>query len=126
METLGKPLGIASLSIRKVILLLICSALIAIASICAGAAVVYLKTQHFMEARDWVDHTQAVLTALQSQNQRLERIDSSMQLYRATHDELHIRTAHTAVAGLEVGVLRLRDLVKDNASQTRHIEEMEH
>ena len=125
MKTLSKPRGTASLSIRKVFLLLVFSGLAAIGAIGAGAVAVYLKTQHLMESRDWVDHSQAVLSTLQMQNQRLERVDSSLQLYRATGNELHLRTAHTAVAGLEVGVLRLRDLVKDNPSERRHIQDMD-
>ncbi len=113
------------LSVSKVIVVLLLSALGAISSICAGAAVVYYKTQHLIDARDWIDHTETVLAALQSQNTRLERIDNNLQLYKVTGDESYLRSAHTAVAALEVGLLRLRELVKDNPSQAHHVEEQE-
>lgn len=109
---------------RVIPLLLVC-ALGAIAFTCVGGFIVYSNTQHMIETRDWLDHSHNVLTSLQGQSQRLDRIDYEMQLYNATRDPSQLRAAQSAAVSMHAGVLNLGGLLRDNSSQTRHVEELD-
>ncbi|NYF81251.1 diguanylate cyclase [Granulicella arctica] len=105
-------------------MILTISALTAVASICAGGLVVYARTQHLIETRNLMDHSQTILTALQTTAQRIERIDDTMQLYQAAGDPDRLQSARSTAATTDVSMLRLQELVQDNPSQTRHTHEL--
>jgi diguanylate cyclase (GGDEF)-like protein len=105
-------------------LLLIC-ALGAIAVTCVGGFIVYTNTQHMIETRDWLDHSHNVLTSLQMELQRLDRVSYEMQLYEATKDPSELRAAQSAAESLHAGVLGVESLMRDNSSQTHHVEELD-
>jgi diguanylate cyclase (GGDEF)-like protein len=109
---------------RVIPLLLVC-ALGAIAFTCVGGLIVYTNTQHMIETRDWLDHSHNVLTSLQGQSQRLDRVDYEMQLYDTTRDSSQLRAAQSATVAMHAGVLNLGSLLRDNSSQTRHVEELD-
>lgn len=87
--------------------------------------IVYSNTQHMIETRDWLDHSQSVLTSLQTELQRLDRITYGIQLYEATGDPVELRSAQSAAVALHAGVLNLETLMRDNASQEHHVHELD-
>ena len=69
---------------HRVIALLLLSATIAVGLLCVGGYVVYKNMRHAERERGWVEHSQAVLNMLQSQQARLDRVDYSALLYKAS------------------------------------------
>ncbi len=100
-------------------------ALGAIAFTCGGGIFVYNNTQHMIEARDWLDHSHNVLTSLQVEQERLDRVGYSTQLYGATGDVSKLRSARSAAIAMHAGVLNLESLLRDNSSQMRHVQELD-
>jgi diguanylate cyclase (GGDEF)-like protein len=75
--------------------------------------------------RNWLEHSHSILTNLQTTSQRLDRIDYSMQMYKVTKDEEDLRSAKSAAMAMHVGEGSLRNLLRDNPSQTHHADELE-
>ena len=105
--------------------LLIVCAVGAIAFTCVGGLTVYKNTQHLIEVRNWLDHSHSILTSLQTQTQRLDRLGYHVRLYEVTGDDLERRAAQTTGSAMHAGVLNLENLVKDNPSQTRLVQELD-
>jgi diguanylate cyclase (GGDEF)-like protein len=91
---------------------------------CCGGIVVYTNTQHMIEVHAWLAHSKNVLMSLQSDSQRLQRIDSATRLYLMTGNTKDLQTAEIALVELQRGVVELQSLVHDNASQERHSDEL--
>ena len=108
----------------RVIPLLVLCAVGALAFTAGGGLIVYSNTRHLIEIRNWLDHSQAVLNTLQLESQRLDRIDSSMELYQATGSADNLRTSEASAAAVQNGVLTLDGQLQDNASQSRHVEKL--
>ncbi len=81
---------------------------------------VYSNTQSLVAAKDWVEHTQEVLTSLQTASLLVDRIEFSERLYALDKDESQLNTAHLSAIGLEAVSLRLHMLVSDNPGQTHN------
>jgi len=108
----------------KVVVLLAVSATIALLFICAGAFTVYRNMRQTDQEHNWVDHSQAVLSNLQVQTQRLDRVDFNLELYAATGDRARLKAAETPLSYLNVDYIQLEELVKDNQSQERHAQDL--
>jgi len=108
----------------KVVALLVVSATIALLFICAGAFTVYRNMWHTDQERKWVDHSQTVLSNLQMQTARLDRVDFNMELYVATGDRGRLKAVETPLSNLNVDQLQLQELVRDNPSQARHARDL--
>ncbi|WP_348268252.1 GGDEF domain-containing protein [Edaphobacter sp. DSM 109919] len=115
----------APLKPSKVIPLLVISAIGALIFTVGGGLIVYSNTRHLIEIRNWLDHSQTVINNLQLESQRLDRLSSSMQLYQATGDINNLRAAGGSVAALRSGVFTLQNLLQDNTSQERHVDELD-
>lgn len=115
----------APLKPSKVIPLLLLSALGALVFTVGGGLIVYSNTRHLIEIRNWLDHSQTVLSSIQTESQRLDRLSSSMQLYQATGDANYLRAAESSVSAIQNGVSNLQNLFEDNTSQRRHADELE-
>lgn len=115
----------APLKPSKVIPLLLLSALGALVFTVGGGLIVYSNTRHLIEIRNWLDHSQTVLSSIQTESQRLDRLSSSMQLYQATGDANYLRAAESSVSAIQNGVSSLQNLFEDNTSQRRHADELE-
>ncbi len=109
----------------RVIPLLILCALGAIAFTCLGGVLVYNNTQRVSEIGDWLDHSHNILTTLQMQSQRLERMNYGVQLYQATGSNTELRLAQSSAISMHADVLNLESLVRDNPEQMRHIRELD-
>src|SRR5580693_2216425 len=109
-----KVIGSAPLRSSRGIALIGACALGAILFTGAGGGLVYFNTQRLIETRQWLEHTHQVLTSLQSESQRLDRISNSMQLYGLTHEARDLRSAVTAAGAMQVGTITLKNLVVDN------------
>lgn len=72
------------------------------------------------ESRNWLDHSQDVVSYLQDELRRVDRIESSLRLYQLNRDDQDLHVAQTASVALITGALHLRDAVADNASQATH------
>ena len=105
-------------------LLLVC-ALCAIAFTCVGGFVVYTNTQHLIETRNWLDSSNTILTSLQAQSQRLDRVNYGIQLYQATGDPAEKRSTEAAAAMMHGGVLNLESLLKDDPAQMHTVQELD-
>lgn len=84
----------------------------------ASALFVYNTIQHLVAARDWRDHSEDVLTNLQSTSQQLDRIDASSRLYLLSKSQQDLMAAHSSAITLDANVTHLAELVDDNPSQT--------
>lgn len=115
----------APLKPSKVVPLLLLSAIGAFIFTVGGGLIVYSNTRHLIEIRNWLDHSQTVLSSIQTESQRLDRLSSSMQLFQATGDTNYLRAAESSLAATQSGVATLQNLFQDNASQQRHTDELE-
>jgi diguanylate cyclase (GGDEF)-like protein len=109
----------------RVIPLLVICAVCVILFTCAGGFIVYSNTQHLISTRNWLDHSHSVMTSLQTEAQRLDRVGYEIQLYEATGDEADKLAAQTAAVSLHAGALNLESLQNDNPSQMRHLQELD-
>jgi diguanylate cyclase (GGDEF)-like protein len=109
----------------RVIPLLIVCALCVLVFTCAGGFFVYTNTQHLIETRNWLDRSNGILTSLQFEAQRLDRVDYGFQLYKATGNNEEMRTVQTAVATMHTGVISLENLLKDEPAQIRNVQELD-
>ncbi len=105
--------------------LLLLSAIGAFIFTVGGGLIVYSNTRHLIEIRNWLDHSQTVLSNIQMESQRLDRLSSSMQLFQATGDINYLRTAESSLSAIQNGVVTLQNLFQDNASQRHHADELE-
>jgi diguanylate cyclase (GGDEF)-like protein len=108
-----------------VIPLLVLSAIGAFIFTVGGGLIVYSNTRHLIEIRNWLDHSQTVLSSIQTESQRLDRLDSDMELFQATGDPSYLRAAQSSVAAIQSGVVTLQNLFQDNPSQRRHADDLE-
>jgi CHASE3 domain sensor protein len=108
----------------RVVTLLVCAAC-AVAFTFAAAMAVYANNEHMVDAKEWVEHSHDVLTGIQTQGQRLDRVGSSMQLFQATGEERNLSSAQAAAATMRVGAENLQTLVRDNPSQTQHAKDLD-
>ncbi len=81
---------------------------------------VYSNTQALVAAKDWVEHTQEVLTSLQTASQLADRIEASTRLYVLKEDSFQLATARYSAISLKVTALHVRTLVSDNPAQSRN------
>jgi diguanylate cyclase (GGDEF)-like protein len=109
----------------RVIPLLVMCALGVIAFTITGGVLVYKSTQHLVETRNWVDHSNSVLTLLQTEYSRADRVSFGMQLYEATKNPTYLRAAQNAALLMRTGVFSLETQVRDNSSQSRHARELD-
>lgn len=77
----------------------------------------YINTQALVAAKDWVEHTQEVLSALQSAGQNLDRIEFGSRLYIVNKDEAQIFSARLSAISLQTGARHIATLTVDNAVQ---------
>jgi diguanylate cyclase (GGDEF)-like protein len=103
---------------RAIASLILC-ALAVLAFTIAGVTLVVSSTKRILDSNEWLKRTHGVLDELTSDAARIERIDSQMQLFQATHQEDHYRSVLTATVALNTGALRLQDLIQNNPSQLR-------
>ncbi len=78
---------------------------------------VYANTRSLVSAKDWVEHTQEVLTSLQTASLLTDRIEYSIRLYSLNHDEAQLMTARQSAVGLESSAMRIQRLTVDNPQQ---------
>lgn len=97
--------------------LLLFAAVGVILFICLSALFVYINTKHLEASRDWRDHSQDVLSTLQSTAQRLDRIDYTSRLYLSEKNAADLQTVQSTTVVLETGLVHLEDLVHDNPPQ---------
>jgi len=108
----------------KVVALLVVSAAVAVVFLAAGGYTVYRNLKQTEVARDWIQHSQEVLFNLQTQQLRLERVDFNLQLYATTGSREKLHAALMPATYLAADLLQLKELVKDNPSQSRHAKEL--
>ena len=97
------------------------------AVICVSVAgwLLYNSAKQVSDSRDALERSQSVLYDLQQQSQRLDRIESNLQLYLLTRDEADLRSSHSAVVAFYSGALHLEQQVADNAAQLPHAQNLE-
>lgn len=96
-------------------------------SICVSIAgwLLYTSARRLNESRDWLEHSQLVISDLQQELQRLNRIEPNIQLYLFTHDEENLRNAQSSVVALYSTALHLQQVVSDNRSQLLRAQQLE-
>ncbi len=77
----------------------------------------YANTQSLVAAKDWVEHTQEVLTSLQTASLQVDRIEFSTRLFLVNKDERELNTARLSAISLETIAFRVEALVQDNPAQ---------
>jgi len=121
----GEPgVDMARRKATRVALILVISAAVAVVCLGAGGITVYRNLRQTNKERNWVDHSQLVLSNLQMQMQRLDRLDFNLQLYAATGDRGRWRAAQQPLSSLVADISQLKEMVNDNDSQTRHAQDL--
>lgn len=77
------------------------------------------------ESRDWIEHSQTVMSNLQTESQRVDRIETAIRLYQLTHSDDNIRSAQASQVAFNSGVLRLEELLADNPRQSAEVHKLE-
>src|SRR5580698_3768233 len=64
-------------------------------SICVGVAgwLHYDAARRLNDSRDWLEHSETIVSNLQMQTQRLDRIEPAIRLYQLTSDDNNLRSA---------------------------------
>lgn len=109
----------------RAIPLLFLAAVGACLSIAAAGWLHSEATRKLSVTRDWIEHSQTVISNLQSQSVRLERIEASLRIYELNHDEQQLRNAESEQVAFSMAILRLQQLVSDNAGQTAEARKFE-
>ena len=78
----------------------------------------YTNTQSLVAAKDWVEHTQEVLTSLQTASQQGDRIEFNMRLYVLNKDDAQLSSARYNAIALRTSALHIHNLVADSSQQT--------
>ena len=96
-------------------------------TICVSTAgwLLYGAARRLNDSRDWLEHSQSVVSNLQLEMQRLDRIEPAIQLYLLTHDENNLRDAHSNSIAFYSNALHLQQLVSDNHLQAARAQELE-
>jgi diguanylate cyclase (GGDEF)-like protein len=105
--------------------LLIFAALGACLFIAGAGWLHYSAANTLNESHDWIEHSQTVVSNLQSETQRMERIDASLRLYRLNHDEDEARNIQSDQVSFNSGALRLAQLMSDNPTQRAEAQKLE-
>ncbi|MDE1176600.1 MAG: sensor domain-containing diguanylate cyclase [Edaphobacter sp.] len=104
---------------------LLISAVATIGLVVAGSRTVYNNLHAADEERGWIDHSQLVITSLQTQTARLDRVDYSLQLFAATGEQQHLKSAISTLSNMNVSLVQLQEMVKDNQDQGHHIDQFD-
>jgi diguanylate cyclase (GGDEF)-like protein len=110
---------------NHVFAMLVVSAAIAVGFISAGAFTVYRNMRHTEREREWVDHSQTVLTNLQDEMRRLDRVDFNLQLYAVSKERTKLRQVGNPLALIHADLVQLEFLISDNPSQTRRAQDLQ-
>ena len=108
-------------SFRTPVTLIITAAVSALCLTVAGGLVLHRTTHESIAAADWVAHTQDVLSSLQKDSQLVERIESSMRLYRLTRSDEDIHTAQWGAVLLSRNAASVAILIADNPNQAPNL-----
>jgi diguanylate cyclase (GGDEF)-like protein len=95
-------------------------------SICVWTAgwLLYGSSRRLNESRDWLEHSQGIISELQQEVQRLDRIEPNLQLYLITRDENNLHSAQTSAVAFYSNALHLQQLVSDNPKQLTQAREL--
>jgi len=115
----------APMRVGRVVPLLILSAIGAVVFTCTVAVVEYENHQHMADVKGWLEHSHNVLNVVQTQGQRLDRVGSSMQLYKLTGDDRYLGNAQTSAAAMRVSVESLETLLRDNPVQSQNAKDLD-
>ncbi len=102
------------------VLLLTLAAIGAVALTSVAGFIVYANMRRVLSVRDWIDHSQQILSSLQSTTQRVDRIESATRIYSLARDEDNLAAARSAGVGLQSLALDLDKLTVDNPLQSRN------
>ncbi|RXH57211.1 sensor domain-containing diguanylate cyclase [Granulicella sibirica] len=117
---------IRKLSLRNSPVALIVAAAIGSMLFTLGAGVfLYRSSNSLIAAASMVEHTQDVLSSLQSASSMAERVGTASRLYVLTKDEEQLNTARGSLAFLQTTTVHIRSLVSDNPNQTPNVERLE-
>jgi len=114
----------ARLMASRAVLMLVLAGVFAVAFIAAGAYTVYQNMQQAEVARGWIDHSQLVLANLQTQSERVERIDFTLQIAVTAADHPRLRGAQMATSNLIADQQQLQELVQDNPGQVARAKDL--
>ena len=85
--------------------------------VCIAGWLLYRSAKQVSDSRDALEHSQSVLFTLQQQSQRLDHIESNLQLYLLTRDDADLRNSHSTVVSFYSGALHIEQQVADNPVQ---------
>ncbi len=90
----------------------------------AAGFLLYENTQALTVSAKWVQHTQEVLSSLQRATLLTERTESRSRLFLLTGEGEQLNRARTSVNLLVNTAQHLRQLVADNDSQTKNVQQL--
>ncbi len=85
---------------------------------------VYFNTQNLVSAKDWVEHTQEVLSALQAAGQGIDRVEFGIRLYAMNRDQAQILSSRLSAIGLHTEARHIATLTSDNPAQTHEAQQL--
>lgn len=104
---------------NRSILLLAVGAAGAVLFICAAAVIFYRNTQRLLASRVLEEHSQEVLSHLQTVSARLERMDYLTRVYLAERNVDDKNTVQTTQGVIDSGLSDLEKLIWDNKQRNR-------
>jgi diguanylate cyclase (GGDEF)-like protein len=105
-------------------MLLLAAAAVSIC-VCAAGWLHYSAARRLNESRDWLEHSQTVVSNIQLEMQRLDRMEPAIRLYQLTHDDENLRSAQSNGVAFYSTALHLQQLVNDNPAQAGHAQALE-
>ncbi len=105
--------------------LLILAALGACLCIAAAGWLHYSAASRLNESRDWIEHSQTVLSDVQAESQRLDHIETALRLQELTHDDDNLRAAQAAQVAFSASALRLQVALAGDDRQSRQVRRLQ-
>ncbi len=84
----------------------------------------YFNTQNLVAAKDWVEHTQEVLSAVQTAGQGVDRVEFGIRLSSLNRDPAQLLIARLSAISLHTQARHIASLTADNPSQLRESQQL--
>ena len=104
---------------NRTTLLLILGAAGVVLFVCASAVIFYRNTQHLLASHGLEEHSQQILSLLQTESARLERMDYLSRVYLAERNNADRNSVETTETVVDSGLSELEKLIWDNKQRDR-------
>jgi len=93
-------------------------------AVCGIGWMRYDAAKRLNASRSKIEHIEDVTSMLQLESQRIDRIESAIELYQIEHNDDKLRTAQTDSVALSLDALSIQRLVADNTLQLQRAKQL--